>query len=139
MVRILLVEDDEMSRELLSRRLKKLGYTVFAAVNGLDGFHAARAEIPDVILMDLCMPELDGISAIRKLRADDTTSAIPIIALTALASPSDVQKAIDAGCNQYETKPVHMDRLAGKINAVLTADRRPAELEPGTSYDGEIS
>lgn len=130
MLRILLVEDDEMSREMLRRRLTRLNYQVFSAVNGLDGFHAARAETPDVILMDLCMPVMDGLTAIRKLKMDDTTSGIPIIALTALCSPSDVRKAIQAGCDHYETKPVNMERLAEKINAVLGTARRPNALKP---------
>jgi CheY-like chemotaxis protein len=124
MMIVLLVEDDEMSRDVLGRRLAKLGYTVITAVNGRDALTAARAEAPSVILMDVCMPDMDGIQATKQLRADIKTAGIPIIALTALNTAADVRRAIEAGCDSYETKPVNLTRLNLKIRKLI-----PAEFE----------
>ena len=119
MIRILLVEDDEMSREMLSRRLRRLGFQVITATGGREGIQIARAELPDVVLMDLCMPEVDGITAIEHLKHDRMAAGIPIIALTALTSNVDVLRAARAGCQQYETKPVVLDRLVAKIQKAV--------------------
>jgi DNA-binding response OmpR family regulator len=113
------VEDHEMSRDMLCRRLQKRGFEVILAANGHQGIAMAKAEIPDLILMDICMPELDGISTIKCLKLDASTARIPIIALTALCSRAHVRRAIEAGCNQYETKPVHLERLLAKMHSLL--------------------
>jgi CheY-like chemotaxis protein len=119
MLIILLAEDDDMSRDMLSRRLAKLGYVVIEARNGAEAVDAARSEKPDLILMDMCMPQMDGVEAMRKLKADQNTARIPVIALTALNTAADVQRAVAAGCNGYETKPVAMMRLNFKIRKLL--------------------
>jgi CheY-like chemotaxis protein len=116
---ILLAEDDDMSRDMLSRRLAKLGYVVIEARNGAEAIDAARKEDPDLILMDMCMPQIDGIEAMRKLKADQKTSRIPIIALTALNTTADVRRAVEAGCAAYETKPVGIVKLNIKIRKLL--------------------
>jgi CheY-like chemotaxis protein len=119
MAKILIVEDNEMNRDMLSRRLERRGYTTIIAVDGVAGVEKARAEAPDLILMDMSLPGIDGWEASRQLKADPATAAIPIIALTAHAMTSDRDKALQAGCNDYDTKPVELPRLLGKIEALL--------------------
>jgi CheY-like chemotaxis protein len=119
MPRILLVEDNEMNRDMLSRRLIRKGYEVVVAVDGGQGVEMARSQAPDIILMDMSLPVLDGWEATRQLKADDATSHIPIISLTAHAMSGDEDKAKEAGCDDYDTKPVDLPRLLGKIEALL--------------------
>ena len=119
MKKILLVEDNEMNRDMLSRRLERKGYTVLCAVDGEAGVAMAAAEKPDLILMDMSLPVLDGWGATRQIKADPATRAIPIIALTAHAMAEDERKAREAGCDDYDTKPVEMERLLGKIQKLL--------------------
>lgn len=119
MPKILLVEDNEMNRDMLSRRLERLGYTVACAVDGQQGLERARAERPDLILMDLSLPVLDGWEATRRLKADPELRRIPVIALTAHAMASDEEQARAAGCDDYDTKPVELPRLRAKIEALL--------------------
>lgn len=119
MVKILLVEDNETNRDMLSRRLTRKGYEVIIAVDGAEGLNMARHEMPDLILMDMSLPVLDGWEATRQLKAAVSTRPIPIIALTAHAMAGDREKAIEAGCNEYETKPVEFQRLLSKIEALL--------------------
>ena len=119
MPKILLVEDNEMNRDMLSRRLIRKGYEVVCAVNGAEGVAMATSESPDLILMDLSLPIMDGWDATRVIKADDATQAIPVIALTAHAMDGDEQKARDAGCDDYDTKPIEFPRLLGKIEALL--------------------
>jgi two-component system, cell cycle response regulator DivK len=119
MAKILLVEDNELNRDMLSRRLVRNGHTVVVAVDGEQGVAMAITEAPDVVLMDMSLPVLDGWAATRKLRADPATRAIPVIALTAHAMAGDREKALDAGCSDYDTKPVELPRLLGKIAALL--------------------
>jgi CheY-like chemotaxis protein len=123
MTRILLVEDNEMNRDMLSRRLSRAGYEVVIAVDGPRGISAARSESPDLILMDMSLPEIDGWEATRRLKTDAVTRHIPVIALTAHAMVSDRQKALEAGCDDYDTKPVDLPRLLGKMQAVLDRKR----------------
>jgi CheY-like chemotaxis protein len=119
MARILLVEDNEMNRDMLSRRLVRRGHEVLIAVDGEQGVSMAGSECPDLILMDMSLPVVDGWEATRRLKASDGTSAIPVIALTAHAMESDREKAMAAGCDDYDTKPVEFDRLLGKIQRLL--------------------
>jgi two-component system, cell cycle response regulator DivK len=119
MLRILLVEDNDMNRDMLSRRLVRNGYEVFLAVDGQQGIDMALSERPDLILMDMSLPVIDGWEATRRIRASDATRGIPVIALTAHAMAGDREKAIDVGCNDYDTKPVEISRLLGKIAALL--------------------
>jgi two-component system, cell cycle response regulator DivK len=126
MAKILLVEDNELNRDMLSRRLVRNGHTVVVAVDGEQGVAMAISEAPDVVLMDMSLPVLDGWAATRKLRADPATRAIPVIALTAHAMAGDREKALDAGCNDYDTKPVELPRLLGKIAALLGKRSTPA-------------
>ena len=119
MLKILLVEDNEMNRDMLSRRLQRKGYEVVLAVDGQIGVELAQTQAPDLVLMDMSLPVLDGWEATRRLKADPATQHIPIIALTAHAMSSDREKAIEAGCNDYDTKPVELSRLLGKIEALL--------------------
>ena len=119
MSKILLVEDNEFNRDMLSRRLQRYGYEVVIAVDGRDGVEKAHSETPDVILMDLCLPELNGWEAVKQIRSSDTTSAIPLIALTAHAMVGDREKALEVGCDDYDTKPVNMERLLGKIEQAM--------------------
>ena len=121
MARILLVEDNEMNRDMLSRRLKKRGFEVVMAVDGQQGVDMARADPPDLILLDMSLPVIDGWEAARQLKADGTTSKVPIIALTAHAMAGDREKAISAGCDDYDTKPVELARLIEKIETWLGA------------------
>jgi CheY-like chemotaxis protein len=119
MPRILLVEDNEMNRDMLSRRLTRNGYQVFMAVDGQQGAEMAMSERPDLILMDMSLPVIDGWEATRRIKANDATRLIPVIALTAHARSGDREKAMEAGCDDYDTKPVEMPRLLGKIAALL--------------------
>ncbi len=119
MPKILLVEDNEMNRDMLSRRLQRRGYEVVVALDGGQGVELARTEAPDLILMDMSLPVLDGWEATRQLKAAAETGTIPIIALTAHAMADDRDKAIAAGCDDYDTKPVEFPRLLGKIEAHL--------------------
>jgi two-component system, cell cycle response regulator DivK len=121
MAKILRVEDNEMNRDMLSRRLQRRGHEVLVAADGADGVAKAREEVPSLILMDMSLPILDGWEATRQIKADPTTSAIPIIALTAHAMSEDRERAISAGCDDYDTKPVEFPRLIGKIDALLGA------------------
>jgi CheY-like chemotaxis protein len=119
MAKILLVEDNEMNRDMLSRRLERKGYAVALAVDGAEGIQKARTEGPDMILMDMSLPGVDGWEATRQLKADEATRRIPIIALTAHAMASDEEKARKAGCDDFDTKPIELPRLLGKIEALL--------------------
>jgi two-component system cell cycle response regulator DivK len=119
MPRILLVEDNEMNRDMLSRRLARKGYEVAIAVDGQQGIAMARSETPDLILMDMSLPVLDGWEATRQLKAAAETKAIPVIALTAHAMVGDREKAVEAGCDDFDTKPIEFPRLVEKIEALL--------------------
>ncbi|MBI4543792.1 MAG: response regulator [Gemmatimonadetes bacterium] len=119
MPKILLVEDDEMNRDMLSRRLERRGYVVVIAVDGERGVALASSEGPDLILMDMSLPLLDGWGATRQLKDDPATRSIPVIALTAHAMAGDQEKALAAGCDDFDTKPVELTRLLGKIDALL--------------------
>jgi two-component system, cell cycle response regulator DivK len=121
MTRVLLVEDNEMNRDMLSRRLTRRGFEVIFAVNGEQGVELARSERPDIILMDMSLPVLDGWEATRRVKADNATRSVPVIGLTAHAMSGDREKAIEAGCDDYDTKPVELDRLIGKIERLLSA------------------
>jgi CheY-like chemotaxis protein len=118
-----LVEDNEMNRDMLSRRLLRNGYEVVIAIDGGEGLAKARAESPDLILMDLGLPGLDGWEATRQLKAEPRTRGIPVIALTAHAMSGDRQKALSAGCDDFDTKPVELPRLLTKIQALLQRPR----------------
>jgi CheY-like chemotaxis protein len=119
MPRILLVEDNEMNRDMLSRRLQRKGYEVALAVDGLQGVAMATSGGYDLILMDMSLPELDGWEATRRVREAETGRRVPIIALTAHAMSGDREKAMAAGCDDYDTKPVELERLLGKIEGLL--------------------
>ena len=121
MPKILLVEDNEMNRDMLSRRLQRKGYDVVIAIDGGQGVEMAHSETPDLILMDMSLPVLDGWEATRRLKAASETSTIPIIALTAHAMATDREKAMEAGCDDYDTKPIELPRLLAKIDALLFA------------------
>ena len=125
MPRILLVEDNEMNRDMLSRRLAKRGYEVALALDGLQGIEMARRDSPDLILMDMSLPGVDGWEITRRMRADAGLRRVPIIALTAHAMAGDREKALAAGCDEYDTKPVDFARLTAKIAALL-ARTQPA-------------
>ena len=124
MTKILLVEDNEMNRDMLSRRLQRRGYEVVIAVDGSQGLELAQSETPDLILMDMSLPVLDGWEATRRLKAAPETSSIPIIALTAHAMSGDREKALEAGCDDYDTKPTELDRLLEKIQALEAREPR---------------
>lgn len=125
MTRILLVEDNEMNRDMLSRRLIRRGYAVAIAVDGEAGVAAAAREKPDLILMDMSLPGIDGWEATRQLKAQEATRAIPIIGLSAHAMAGDRDKAMAAGCDDYDTKPVELPRLIGKIETLLGRSGEP--------------
>ncbi len=127
MPRILLVEDNEMNRDMLSRRLERKGYEVVLAVDGEDGVARAAETLPDLILMDMSLPLIDGWEATRRIRANPSTATIPVIALTAHAMDGDRERAIEAGCNDYDVKPIELPRLLEKI-AVLGI--RPGGVSP---------
>ncbi len=119
MARILLVEDNEMNRDMLSRRLKKKGFEVVLAFDGKQGVEMAGEHAPDLILLDMSLPVMDGWEAAQHLKSNDATKSIPVIALTAHARAGDKETALEAGCDDYDTKPVDFKRLLGKINAWL--------------------
>jgi two-component system, cell cycle response regulator DivK len=117
--KILLVEDDEMNRDMLSRRLIKRGYDVLIATDGEQGVAMAQREGPAIVLMDMSLPVMDGWAATRALKEDPTTAGIPVIALTAHAMSGDEEKARSAGCDDFDTKPVELQRLLGKIESLI--------------------
>jgi len=119
MAKILLVEDNEMNRDMLSRRLVRKGFEVVMALDGQQAVEAAAAQSPDLILMDMSLPVIDGWEATRRIKAAPATQAIPVIALTAHAMSSDREKSLEAGCDDYDTKPVELPRLMSKIKALL--------------------
>lgn len=119
MTKILIVEDNEMNRDMLSRRLTKRGYEITMAFDGKQGVEKAQAESPDLILLDMSLPVMDGWEAAGHLKSDDRTKAIPVIALTAHAMAGDMEKALEAGADDYDTKPVDLKRLLGKIEALI--------------------
>ena len=119
MPKILIVEDNEMNRDMLSRRLLRRGYEILLAVDGAEGFAAAKSQNPDLILMDMSLPVVDGWEATRRLKSDAATSSIPVIGLSAHAMAGDREKAIAAGCDDYDTKPIELPRLLQKIEALL--------------------
>ena len=119
MARILLVEDDEMNRDMLGRRLKRKGYEVIEAVDGEDALDKTRASGPDLVLMDMSLPVIDGWTATKQLKAAPETQAVPVIALTAHAMAGDRERALEVGCDDYETKPIEFKRLLKKIEALI--------------------
>ena len=128
MSKILLVEDNEMNRDMLSRRLVKRGYEVVIAVDGAEGIARAKSDSPDVVLMDMSLPVVDGWEATRRIKSDPGTRGIPVIALTAHAMAGDEEKARGAGCDDFDTKPVELPRLLSKIEALVR--KRPAGSPP---------
>ena len=120
MAKILLVEDNDMNRDMLSRRLERKGYQVLVAVDGAQAVSMAESEAPALILMDMSLPVLDGWEATRRIKAAPQTKSIPVIALTAHAMAGDEQKAREAGCDDYDTKPIELPRLLAKIESFLT-------------------
>jgi CheY-like chemotaxis protein len=116
---ILIVEDNELNRDMLSRRLQRRGYDVLLAVDGEDGLDVARASVPDLVLMDMSLPTVDGWEATRRMKSDDLLRHIPVIALTAHAMANDRDKALAAGCDDYDTKPIELPRLLAKMEALL--------------------
>ena len=119
MTRLLLVEDNELNRDMLARRLTRRGFEVLLAIDGAEAVRMAGAERPDIVLMDLSLPVLSGWEAARRLKTDETTAGIPILALSAHAMAGDEVKALQAGCDDYDTKPVDLPRLLGKIESLL--------------------
>ncbi len=124
MTTILIVEDNEMNRDMLSRRLERKGYKVLLAVDGEMGIEQARANLPDLVLMDMSLPVMDGWEATRRMKADHVLKHIPVIALTAHAMANDRDKALEAGCNEYDTKPIDLPRLLAKIETLLLPPAR---------------
>ena len=122
---ILLVEDNEINRDMLSRRLKRRGFEILFATNGEEGIEQAHAQSPDLILMDMSLPIIDGWDATRQIKASQATQKIPIIALTAHAMSGDRQRALDAGCDDFETKPIELEQLLEKIERYLTKRDTP--------------
>ena len=120
MAKILLIEDNEMNRDMLSRRLIRRGYEVAVAVDGAQGVAMAQSEKPDLILMDLSLPGIDGWEATRRIKAGADTKHLPVIGLTAHAMAGDREKALEAGCDDYDTKPIELERLIGKIESPLS-------------------
>lgn len=125
MAKLLLVEDNELNRDMLSRRLQRRGYDVIVAVDGEQGIKLAQTEAPGLILMDMSLPVVDGWEATRRLKAKPETKSIPILALTAHAMSGDREKAIEAGCDDYDTKPIELSRLLVKIEALLAKAATP--------------
>jgi len=120
MPKILLVEDNEDNRDMLSRRLERKGFDVSLAVDGQQGVDKAKSDLPDIVLMDMSLPVMDGWEATKNIKNNSETANIPVIALTAHAMSSDREKAIEAGCDDYDTKPVDLQRLLAKINGLLS-------------------
>ena len=129
MPKVLLVEDNEASRDGLSRHLKRKGYEVLTAVDGQQGVALARSELPDLILMDMSLPVLDGWEATRQLKAASETRAIPVVAVTAHAMAGDREKALEAGCDDYEAKPLEFAGLLAKMKALMERKAAPGEQE----------
>ncbi len=123
MPKILLVEDNELNRDMLSRRLERRGFQVLIAVDGAQGVAMAQSEAPDLVLMDMSLPVVDGWEATRRLKAAPETRAVPIIALTSHAMVGDREKAIEAGCDDYDTKPIELPRLLEKIDRLIGKDK----------------
>ena len=121
MVKVLLIEDNEMNRDMLSRRLAKRGYEVVMAVDGQQGIDMAVSEKPDIILLDMSLPVVDGWDAALQIKANDASKGAPLVALTAHAMASDRERAMSAGCDDFDTKPVELPRLLGKMEALLKA------------------
>ena len=119
MTTILLVEDNELNRDMLSRRLSRKGFEVQFALDGQEAVEKAKTLMPDLVLMDIGLPVLDGYDATRAIKSDDSTKSIPVIALTAHAMAEDRKQCFDAGCNDFDTKPIDLPRLLGKIHALL--------------------
>jgi len=124
MTKILIVEDNEMNRDMLSRRLARRGYEIVIAVDGEEGIAAAKAKNPDLILMDMSLPVIDGWEATRRLKAEPSTRGIPVIGLTAHAMAGDREKVIAAGCDDYDTKPIELPRLLEKIEALIQTNSK---------------
>ena len=118
--RILVVEDHEVNRDLLIRRLSRKGYEVLAAKDGTSALQITREELPDLVLMDVNLPDIDGLDATRQLKADEKTAGIPVIALTAHAMSGDKEKALEAGCDDYDSKPIELPRLLEKMENLLS-------------------
>ena len=135
MTRLLLAEDNDFTRNMLARRLKRQGFEVFTATDGREAMSAARREHPDVILMDVNMPIMDGLAAIAALRSDPRTFRIPIIVVSANASPEAVAEALHAGCQAFEAKPVVLRRLVDRIEEVLAGRPMPAQSDPAAVED----
>ena len=125
MAKILLVEDNELNRDMLTRRLERRGFEVVSAVDGRAGIALGEQEAPDLILMDMSLPDVDGWEATRRLKASSQTRSIPIIALTAHAMSGDRERAIEAGCDDYDTKPVELGRLLEKIDSLIRKGAAP--------------
>ena len=123
MPKVLLVEDNEMNRDMLSRRLIRRGFDVIFAIDGQQGVDLAKSNKPDIILMDMSLPVIDGWEATRRVKADEATKSVPVIGLTAHAMSGDREKALEAGCDDYDTKPVELERLIGKIEKLLGATK----------------
>lgn len=121
-MKILLVEDNEMNRDMLTRRLKRKGFDVLCTTDGVKGIAMAESEHPDLILMDISLPIMDGLQATREIKANSNTADIPVIALTAHAMAGDREKCLEAGCNDYATKPVEFKQLVAKINSYLSSN-----------------
>ena len=121
MVKVLLIEDNEMNRDMLSRRLAKRGYEVVMAIDGQQGIDMAVSEKPDIILLDMSLPVVDGWEAAQQIKANEASKGVPLVALTAHAMASDRERAMSAGCDDFDTKPVELPRLLGKMEALLTA------------------
>lgn len=129
MTKILLVEDNEMNRDMLSRRLIRRGFEVVMAMDGLEGVNMARSEKPDLILMDMSLPVMDGWEATRRIKADGNTAVIPVLGLSAHAMAGDAEKALAAGCDDYDIKPVDIKRLLGKMGALLEGEGKKMKEE----------
>lgn len=124
MPRLLLIEDNAMNRDMLSRRLARKGYEVTVAADGEQGLRSAAEDPPDLVLMDMALPVVDGWEATRRLKADRATAKIPVIGLTAHAMEGDREKAMEAGCDDYDTKPVEIERLLEKIEALIKSNNK---------------
>jgi len=135
MPRILIVEDNELSRDMLSRRLRRKGYEVIVAVDGAEGVAMAGEQMPDIVLMDLSLPDMDGWKATQTLKENPKTRAIPVIALTAHAMSGDRERALEAGCDDYDTKPIDLRRLLTKIHRFVP-DPSGSSEDPGDSRTG---
>jgi two-component system, cell cycle response regulator DivK len=126
MAKLLLIEDNEMNRDMLSRRLIRRGYEVAIAVDGDQGVTMAQSEKPDLVLMDMSLPVIDGWEATRRIKSSEETRHLPVIGLTAHAMAGDREKALEAGCDDYDTKPIELERLIGKIEALLPSGAKPS-------------